>query len=92
MNLDTPFDLVTTNDVIGGNSGSPLIDRQGRVIGLVFDGNIDSLGGDYGYAADVNRTISVDARGMIEAMDKVYGANRLVKEITGSDKAPALAR
>ncbi len=89
VNLDTPFDLVTTNDVIGGNSGSPLVNQKGQVIGLVFDGNIESLGGDYGYDAAVNRTISVDARAMIEAMDKIYGANRLVKELTGSDKAPA---
>ena len=88
VNLDTPFDLVTTNDVIGGNSGSPLVNKKGEVIGLVFDGNIESLGGDYGYDAAVNRTISVDSSGMLEAMDKVYGANRLVKEITGSDKAP----
>lgn len=82
LNLDTPFDLVTTNDIIGGNSGSPLINAKAEIIGLVFDGNIESLGGDYGYDGNVNRAISVHSAALIEALDKVYGANRIVKEIT----------
>ena len=92
LNLATPFDVVSTNDIIGGNSGSPLVNRKGEVIGLVFDGNIESLGGDYGYDGTVNRTVSVDSSALLEAMDKVYGAGRLVKEITGSPTAPVLAR
>ena len=85
----TPFDLVATNDVIGGNSGSPMVNRKGEVVGLVFDGNIHSLGGEYGYDAALNRTVAVDSAILIEAMDKVYGANRIVRELTGSPKAPS---
>ena len=92
LNPGTPFDVVSTNDIIGGNSGSPLVNRKGEVIGLVFDGNIESLGGDYGYDGTVNRTVSVDSSALLEAMDKVYGAGRLVKEITGAPTAPVLAR
>jgi hypothetical protein len=81
LDLATPFDLVTTNDIIGGNSGSPLVDREARIVGLVFDGNIDSLGGDYGFDPAVNRAISVDSAGILEALAKVYGADRLVQEL-----------
>jgi V8-like Glu-specific endopeptidase len=77
----TPMNLVTTNDIIGGNSGSPLIDKDAQVIGLVFDGNIHSLAGDYGYDGRRNRTVAVDVRGMTEALKSVYGADRLVKEL-----------
>jgi len=84
LDLGTPFNVVTTNDIIGGNSGSPLINQRGEVVGLVFDGNIHSLGGDYGYDAALNRTVAVDSAALLEAMDKVYGAGRLVKELKGS--------
>ena len=80
---DTVLNLTTTNDIIGGNSGSPLIDAAGRVIGVVFDGNIHSLGGDYGYDATLNRTISVSAAAISEALDKVYGRTQLLSELAG---------
>jgi hypothetical protein len=82
LNLSTPMNLSTTNDIIGGNSGSPLIDRQGQIVGLMFDGNIYSLGGDYGYDPVRNRAIAVDSRALLEAMTKVYHADRIVSEIT----------
>ncbi|MBI4816719.1 MAG: S46 family peptidase [Deltaproteobacteria bacterium] len=78
--LDTPFNFVTDNDIIGGNSGSPVIDKNGELVGLVFDGNIFSLGGDYGFEAATNRTVAVDVRAITESLDRIYGANRILKE------------
>jgi V8-like Glu-specific endopeptidase len=79
---DTIFDLVTTNDIIGGSSGSPLLNAKAEVIGTAFDGNIESLGGDYGYDARANRTVAVSAAAITEALQKVYGADALVSELT----------
>lgn len=84
LNLATPMNLSTTNDIIGGNSGSPLIDRNAQIVGLMFDGNIYSLGGDYGYDPVRNRAIAVDSRALLEAMTKVYHADRIVQEITAA--------
>jgi hypothetical protein len=81
LNLSLPMNLSTTNDIIGGNSGSPLIDKEGKVVGLVFDGNIFSLGGDYGYDAAKNRAVAVDSRALLEGMKKVYHLDRIVSEI-----------
>jgi hypothetical protein len=78
----TPFNFVSTNDIIGGNSGSPIVDADGEVVGLIFDGNLDSLAGDVVFDGTRNRATSVDARGMLEAMRKVYGADSLVDEMT----------
>jgi hypothetical protein len=85
-----PMNFVTDNDIIGGNSGSPVVNRAGEVVGLVFDGNIQSLGGEYGFDAAVNRTVAVHSAALIEALDKVYGAQRLVQELTG--RSPNVAR
>jgi hypothetical protein len=81
LNLDLAMNLSTTNDIIGGNSGSPLIDRDARVVGLIFDGNIFSLGGDFGYDATKNRAVAVDSRALLEAMQRVYHLDRVVGEI-----------
>ncbi len=81
LNLQTPFDFVTTNDIIGGNSGSPVINRQGQVVGLIFDGNIHSLGGGYWYDARLNRAVAVDSAALIEAIRKVYHDPRLAAEL-----------
>lgn len=78
-----PFDFVTTNDIIGGNSGSPVIDRSGTVIGAAFDGNIHSIGGNYGYQGDVNRTVVVSAAAVQHALEVIYPAPALVKELRG---------
>jgi Peptidase S46 len=83
LNLATPFNISTTNDIIGGNSGSPLIDRQGRIVGAAFDGNIHSLGGAFAYDERLNRTVSVTTAAITEALAKVYKADRLVAELTG---------
>jgi hypothetical protein len=83
LDLSTPLDFVTTNDVVGGNSGSPVINRNGEVVGLVFDGNIESLVGDYVYEANTNRTVSVHTAGMTEALHKLYNTPALLKELLG---------
>jgi len=84
INLNTPFNFVSTNDIIGGNSGSPTINQNGELVGLIFDGNIQSLVGDYVYDGSVNRAISVDSRGMLEVLKKVFGANEIAAELTAT--------
>jgi hypothetical protein len=82
VNLDTVFDFSTDNDIIGGNSGSPAIDAKGQVIGAVFDGNIHSLGGNFGFDDTQNRGVVVSTAAITEALDKVYGAHTMVAELT----------
>ncbi|MEP6920130.1 MAG: S46 family peptidase [bacterium] len=82
VNLKTPYNFITTNDIIGGNSGSPTVNKKGELVGLIFDGNIQSLVGNFDYDEAVNRSISVDVRGMLEMMRKVYNANEVVAELT----------
>jgi hypothetical protein len=77
-----PLNFVSTNDIIGGNSGSPVVDRAGDFVGIVFDGNIHSLAWNYYYDDERGRAVSVDARGILEALRKVYGADDLVRELT----------
>ncbi len=81
MKLDTPFNFVSTADIIGGNSGSPVVDRKGEFVGIIFDGNIQSLVLDYAYEYTIARAVSVDCRGIIEALKSVYGVEALVGEI-----------
>nr|WP_320132265.1 S46 family peptidase [uncultured Holophaga sp.] len=83
LNLSTPYNFISSNDIIGGNSGSPVVDRNAELVGLAFDGNITSLPGRYYYDGELNRCVSVDARGILEALSKVYRADALVAEITG---------
>jgi hypothetical protein len=83
LDLSTPFDFVTTNDVVGGNSGSPVIDKNGELVGLIFDGNIESLVGDYVYDIETNRSVAVHTAGMTEALRKLYGADELLAELLG---------
>ena len=79
----TVFNISSTNDVVGGNSGSPLINAGGEVIGAIFDGNIHSLGGAYYYDGELNRTVSVSAAALTEALTKIYGRDALVAELAG---------
>ena len=87
LRLDLPMNFVTTNDIIGGNSGSPMVNQRAEIVGLVFDGNIQSLGGDFGYDAAHNRTVAVHSAALLEALDKVYGARSLIEELGA--RAPA---
>jgi hypothetical protein len=81
VTLDTPLNLVSDTDIIGGNSGSPLLNRDGEIVGLVFDGNRHAIGGEYWFDAAKNRTVNVDSRGIREALSSVYRTTRLLEEI-----------
>lgn len=81
LDLNTPFDFVSTNDIVGGNSGSPVINKNAEIIGLAFDGNIESLQGNFIYLPTYNRTVAVDSKGMYEAIKKVYKNDRLADEL-----------
>ena len=81
IDLATPFNFVTTHDIIGGNSGSPMLNRQGQLVGLIFDGNLHSLGGAYAYDGRFNRAVAVHPAIMKQALDAVYDADNLVKEL-----------
>lgn len=82
VNLATPYNLVSTNDSTGGNSGSPVINRKGEIVGLLFDGNIQTLANDFLYRETQARAVSVDTRAIFETLKNVYGAKRVVAEIT----------
>jgi len=81
VNSDTPLNLSSSNDIVGGNSGSPLLDAQGDIVGVVFDGNIHSIAGAFWYNPVDNRAVSVDTAALLEALRVVYGAHALLNEL-----------
>jgi len=91
LNLETPLNYVSTADIIGGNSGSPSVNKAGEVVGIIFDGNIQSLVLDFYYDDRQARAVHVDSRGIIEALRKIYGADPLANELTGTKAAAKAA-
>jgi hypothetical protein len=84
IKLSTPLNNISTPDIIGGNSGSPLVNKEGEVVGIIFDGNIQSLPWRFVYEDKIGRSVSVDSRGIIEALRNIYGATALADELTGA--------
>jgi len=81
FDLSTPFNFISTNDIVGGNSGSAIINKNKEVVGLAFDGNMDSIVGNFIYLPYNNRCVAVDSRALINAIDKIYSAKRLASEL-----------
>jgi hypothetical protein len=91
LNLKTSLNFVSTADIIGGNSGSPTVNKKGEVVGIIFDGNIQSLAWNFAYSDKQARAVSVDSRGIQEALRKIYGAAALADELMGSKATAASA-
>jgi hypothetical protein len=83
LNLDTPMNFVCTADITGGNSGSPVLNKKGEYVGIIFDGNIQSLVSDFAYSDEIIRAVSVNSQAIIESLYKIYDANEVADELLG---------
>jgi len=81
LDLSAPLDMVTTNDIIGGNSGSPVVNKAGELVGLIFDGNIESLVGRFVYDETANRAVAVHSGAIVHVLRTLYGAGALADEL-----------
>ena len=90
LERSTPLNFVSTADIAGGNSGSPVVGRNLEIVGVAFDGNLESLPGSYLFRPDVQRAVSVDVRGILHALDVIYDMDRLVNELTTGQLAPTV--
>ena len=81
FDLSTVYNFISTNDIVGGNSGSAVINKDAEVVGLAFDGNVNSIVGNFIYLPEDNRMVSVASQAIVESLDKVYKAERIVKEL-----------
>jgi hypothetical protein len=86
LDMSVPLNFVSTNDITGGNSGSPMIDRDGRIVGIAFDGNIEQLPNEFVFRTGAGRTVAVHSAGIIEALRSVYQAQALVDELLGTGR------
>jgi len=88
FDLETPYNFISTNDIIGGNSGSPVINKNAEVVGIAFDGNIESLPGNFIYTTESNRCVNVASEGMMECIQDLYKAERLSEELKNGKVPP----
>jgi V8-like Glu-specific endopeptidase len=87
LNPKTPYNFVSTCDIIGGNSGSPVVNRAGEFVGIIFDGNLQSLSWDYAFGDKQGRATSVHSAAILEALNQVYGTKELARELTSGRRA-----